>query len=297
MSTYNGELYIREQLDSILNQNHVDVQLCIRDDGSSDNTISILSEYKQNYPKKIEVLNGENIGWKESFFGLLQYAAFHHNTAEYFAFADQDDIWLPEKLAIAIQKIGETNRPTLYCGNQFYYKDGKNYGIVREAEVYSTYKNCLVRNYATGCTIVFNKALLSLLARGKPNLDVAHDYWLYQVATLCGKVIIDRDAHILYRQHENNQIGAKAGKFKIWKRRIHDFKGSLKDHQRERQSQELLRLYADVMNEDAKIATNIAAYYRKKLIYKLKFLFDSEYTMDSSSNDFWLKLRILFNAF
>ena len=93
MSTYNGERYIRRQIDSIMAQTGVEVYLLIRDDGSEDSTVSIIQEYVEQYPDRIQIVIGKNIGWKKSFIQLLRMAG----NFDYYAFADQDDYWFPDK--------------------------------------------------------------------------------------------------------------------------------------------------------------------------------------------------------
>ena len=100
LSSYNGEKYIREQLDSILAQEGVNIQLLIRDDGSTDGTNSILTEYEQRCDN-ISVIYGINVGVIQSFFLLLEQAGSY----PYIALADQDDVWLKQKLKRAIEKI------------------------------------------------------------------------------------------------------------------------------------------------------------------------------------------------
>lgn len=294
MSTYNGHKFIEEQLNSIFRQKNTDINLVIRDDGSTDQTISIIKEYKLTFGYKIELIEGENIGWRKSFFELLNYAQIHYKEHEYFAFADQDDIWLPDKLYRAVSMLKSINNiPALYCSNLFYYKDGINYGRIRKHKPIPSFENCLVRNYATGCTIVFNKPLLSLVTEKTPSMSVAHDYWLYQAAVLCGEVIIDDEAYILYRQHENNQIGNKSDWQDIWKRRWNDFKHSNTFRLREIQSNQLLDCFANSMKPDARRAVEKIAFYRKNIKNQFSLLFDNNYTLGRTTNDLWMKLRIL----
>lgn len=294
MSTYNGELYIKEQLDSILNQKHVNIQLCVRDDGSSDNTLSILSGYKNIYPEKIDILNGENIGWKKSFFRLLQYASEHYNQSEYFSFADQDDIWLPYKLIKGIKALDTLNvGPNLYFSNLLYYKNGINYGKIRKQDIKLTVKRSLVRNDATGCTIVFNRDLLQLVGNNIPSIEVAHDYWMFQTAMLCGNVYYDNDSYILYRQHENNQIGHKTSKKDIWLRRIRNFSTMFRNHRTETQAKELRKLYFENMPINSQNAVQKLAEYRNSILGRLLLICDNGYTLGRLSNNFWMKTKAL----
>lgn len=296
LSTFNGEKFIREQLDSIFEQKDVIVKLIVRDDGSEDNTLSILNDYKCRFPNQINIIEGNNIGWKKSFFELIKYAYLNYSDNNYlYAFSDQDDIWLPEKLSVAAQILKKmTSGANLYCCNQFYYKNGINYGKIHQTTIVPTYKNCLVRNYATGCTIVFNHRLLSLLNKDMPSIDTAHDYWVYQAAVLCGNVYVDDNAYILYRQHENNQIGSKSGKIEVWKRRLKNFSDTFSGHKREERANALIKSFSTDMYPDALNATRKMALYRKKWRNQIALLIDSGYSLNSPSNDFWLKLRILF---
>ena len=113
MSTYNGEQYIKEQIESILEQDGVNVHLLIRDDGSRDGTIEILKDYSKRY-NNIEMYQGKNLGACQSFFNLMKNAGMEY---DYYAFADQDDVWERDKLKAAISRIeGEEQIPVLYCG-------------------------------------------------------------------------------------------------------------------------------------------------------------------------------------
>lgn len=292
MSTYNGERYLREQLDSIFTQKDVDVCLSVRDDGSKDSTLEILCEYKKKYEGRMEILKGENIGWKKSFFELIRHAAVHYTGYNYFAFSDQDDIWLEEKLTAALSGLDALDcRIALYCSNQYYYKDGENLGAVWKRTPVPTAKNCLVRNCSPGCTMAFTKGLLDMMARYDSDHPAAHDYWAYQVAVLCGKVYVDENSYIYYRQHENNQIGITGGFRQLWRRRLKTAASS--NRKRERQAKELYNLYRDDFSEEGRLAVEKIRNYRKSLKNRFGLLTDNDYTLGKRSNDFWFKLRII----
>ena len=295
LSSYNGEKFIAEQVDSLLAQEGVDIHIIVRDDGSTDNTVDIIKEFKAAHPGKIELIEGANVGWCKSFFLLVEYAA-QKTECEFYAFCDQDDIWLPDKLRVAVsalESMPDKTLPRLYCSNLFYYKDGINFGKIRKKKPIPTYKNCLVRNYATGCTIVFDNNLLKLIAAEPPGITVAHDYWAYMVAVLCGNVCIDNESYILYRQHENNQIGSKSGFYEIWKHRISDLREFFNSHQREEQSRELMRLFSNHMYPNSIEAVSKLCNYRRSFFNQISLLCDNEYTLGYRSNDFWFKVRVL----
>ncbi|MDE6296996.1 MAG: glycosyltransferase, partial [Muribaculaceae bacterium] len=294
MSIYNGERFLREQIDSIIAQQDVNFKLIIRDDGSSDSSLSILEKYSQNtdLSDKIHIIKGENIGWKKSFSYLVDFAYKNCSSSQYFAFADQDDIWKPEKLKRAISFLNEhTDIPALYYSNLSFYQDGIDKGLIDHASTTPTFKNCHARNYATGCTIVFNKNLLLLLAMKRPDFVIPHDQWAYMVAALTGKVFPDNKSFILYRQHELNQIGSRHGFLDVWKRRFRNFSDNAGF--RERTAKELIRTYSNRMHPEALEATKKIAYYRKSIMSRFHLLFDSGYTLGNPGNDFFFKLRIL----
>lgn len=206
MSSYNGELYIKEQINSVLSQDKVRVDLFIRDDGSSDKTIKLINEFPE-----IRLYRGENLGVGNSFMDLLYIVDEDY---DYYAFCDQDDIWLDNKLINAIDKIRCETGPILYCSNQilvdkFGEKLGNRYTEVPDL----SYAEILVHNHATGCTMVWNKQLNGILKSKQPSKMLLkiriHDVWVAMVASVCGKIIYDEDGYILYRQHEKNVVGAK----------------------------------------------------------------------------------------
>ena len=214
LSTYNGSLYIKEQLESLYAQDYPNLKIFVRDDGSSDSSLEILRA--ESAKGRLTLFDGQNIGIFNSFLELLKIAA----PADYYALCDQDDIWLPNKVSKAISKLKDQKSPALYCSSlmlvdselkelkQFAYDDAIGF------------KNSIFTNCATGCSCVFNIALKDLFIRTKdPSKIIMHDWWLYIIASAFGEVIYDKDYYILYRQHANNQIGMQSI-FKIFKNRL-----------------------------------------------------------------------------
>ena len=295
MSTYNGEQYLSEQLDSILSQEDIEIHLLIRDDGSSDRTIDIINDYSSQYPDKIDSIFGKNIGWINSFFSLMSIAYDTYSGYRYFAFSDQDDIWLPRKIKRSLDLLTQLPEgPNLYCSNLIYYRDGHQLGLVRKSNIKPTFKGCLIRNYATGCTVTFNLNLLEMMVKTLPSIKIAHDYWCYLTAVLCGNVIIDSQSFTLYRQHQSNQIGNKSGFFEIWHRRLKSFDKLIGHHDKENLAKEIIRIYGTSMHEEAKHSVIKLANYRNSLANKIALLSDSGFSFDKIGSDFWLKLRIIF---
>jgi len=295
LSTFNGEQFLKQQLDSILSQKDVEIKLLVRDDGSTDRgaTIRILRLYQSMLPHKIDIILGDNIGWRKSFMALIHLAAQKYRSYNFFAFADQDDIWLPDKLMKGLSCFISSEEPQLYCSNLFVYKDGKNIGELRTGVPNITKENALIRNYAIGCTVIFNNELLLFLHRTPINFSVPHDFWAYQVAMMCGRVFYDSQSYILYRQHECNQVGVVRTPIGIWKRRIRSILAFFHDHKREQMAKMLLKLYSEHLNPIDRIKIEKIANYRESMVSRLSLIIDNRYTTNMCSNDFWLKLRIL----
>lgn len=225
MSTYNGARYLRTQLDSIVQQTIESKSLLIRDDGSSDNTVSIILEYQKKYPW-IEVYQGNNVGVQKSFFELVERS---DPKAEFIAFADQDDEWLPEKLERAVNKLEALYRkkeqPLLYCGSQIMVDEQLKPLDVTVSRVvkHPAFGNALVQNICTGCTAVINRELAELIRNNMPsNIDeiVMHDWWLYLTASCFGDVYYDEVPYIRYRQHGKNTHGAIINKKRLLQYRL-----------------------------------------------------------------------------
>lgn len=227
LSSYNGEKYIRIQLDSLLAQTYQDFKVLIRDDGSLDKTREILEEYAQR-ESRITWYGLENLGVVESFFDLIKRADL---TCDYFAFADQDDEWLPEKLEKAIKALQSNGsaEPMLYCSDKIIVDEKLrplDVQVTREIRKPS-FGNALVQGICTGCTAVWNRKLMEVLTGHMPRRIenvVMHDWWLYLTASCLGAIYYDEHAYIRYRQHQSNKIGAMITKRQLFFYRMKQLK-------------------------------------------------------------------------
>jgi len=223
MSTYNGESYLSEQLDSILTQTHRSFILTIRDDGSKDSTPEILSRYAAS-DNRIRIVLQDNLGVVGSFYWLLKNA---DSGCQYFAFADQDDVWLPDKLERALAVLAEHDEslPLLYCSRVEYVSADLSHlddspMIITQAGL----RNALVQNIATGCTVVINKAARDLLLKHEwPPQVLMHDWWFYIVISAFGKVVYDDFVSIKYRQHGGNVVGGTVSFISDYSNRLANF--------------------------------------------------------------------------
>lgn len=289
LSTYNGERYLKEQLESLVRQENVDVSILVRDDGSHDATCVILDEWQDK--GLLNWYTGGNKGFAMSFMDLVQ----NSGDFDYYAFCDQDDIWFSSKVYEAIQCMSTLHSSVqLYCSNTILYKNGEDIGFQTSVEPKSNIYTCLVRNIAPGCTMVFNKELRDLIISQTPDFLIAHDYWVYQVAMIFGEVYYDMNSYMYYRQHSNNQIGVKTSHFEIWKRRIDSFFGSKKEYGLSLQAKELLNCFSAKMSDTTRKIVSLVADYKDSIWKRVQFIFDCRYTMGRLLNNVLLRIKILF---
>ena len=299
MSTYNGEKFLREQIDSVLAQQGVDVCLYIRDDGSSDDTTAIIREYTEKNIN-ISFLQGNNIGVGSSFMALVRAAG---TTADFFAFADQDDIWLPEKLERAVSVLSEKDGPWCYCSNQTLVDAESNVLRQRhEAAIDAGYMQILCNNMVTGCTMVWNKDLQELLVRNTevPSPELLrkriHDVWVAMVAAVTGNIYYDPESFILYRQHENNVVGVREGSvIKEWNKKLK--KPELRNGRSDLAKEILKSFKTSIENRDILERLKLYANYRDSAKEKLKLMADKSICMFSGESKILFILKVLLGLF
>jgi hypothetical protein len=233
LSTFNGETFLREQLDSFLAQLHDNWVLYWRDDGSSDGTRAIVEEFAscagQGRCVEVRADGGspdttersgttgrsgatERLGATGSFLLLLRSVAGGLGEADVIAFADQDDVWLPEKLTRGLTALAALppQTPALYCARQMLVDAqlqpiGLSGPIARSPD----FPAALTQNVATGCTVMLNRGAAALVARSQPSAGALHDWWCYLIVTAGGgRVVQDDHPVVLYRQHGRNLVGA-----------------------------------------------------------------------------------------
>lgn len=209
MSTYNGEKYISEQINSIFNQTYKDWTLYIRDDGSTDNTLKLLTRYAFK-DKRVKILSDINkrLGPKNSFFTLLKKV-----NAKYYFFADQDDVWNKNKLEIMLRNFNSaSSQPQIvYCALQCTDANLNPIDLELNSIVGKIKgKNRLIWNDIPGCTMAFNKELrdISIEKNIFSNEIVMHDWWLALIGEFFGNIKFVNKKLIYYRQHSDNAVGA-----------------------------------------------------------------------------------------
>lgn len=272
MSTYNGERFLSEQIESVLNQQGVDVHLLIRDDGSVDGTIPLIRHFAEMHPN-ITLIEGKNCGCARSFMSLVREAASAYGEYDYYAFCDQDDVWMKSKLCVATQALLELphSQPCLYLGAYQMVDAELNLINTHFRPPVINLPSGILSNAATGCTMVFNRALLEIVASRNPQNIIMHDYWVYLVCLATqGCVLYDRTPYIYYRQHGENVIGGKDDPFmKRWTTRFRKLflKG---DCFKSKLAASLLENYSDRMRqEDRQFLEDVANSRRLRSIWHL----------------------------
>lgn len=215
MSTYNGEKFVDEQICSILNQSYTDFTLYIRDDCSTDHTLEVINKYKE-FPNVVVIEGQNNLGSNRSFLSLLE-----NIQSDYYMFSDQDDVWLPDKIAKSIEHIkieenvNQSVVPTI-VHTDLYLVDGSLNPIApsywQHCKVGTKYPHTFEMlchyNDVTGCAMIFNKEVrnLYLCYRGIVlHHSMYHDSLLnILVAKAHGKIVPLYESTILFRRHGNN---------------------------------------------------------------------------------------------
>lgn len=210
LSTYNGSKFLPEQLNSLYRQKNVDIHILVRDDGSKDNTIDILTEYKNKFGR-MTIYAESNVGVHRSFHKLMGYASDKFPDFDYYSFCDQDDVWLEDKLYVATQLLGDKVNALYYC-NAFI--TNSKLEIISDIGIQEQIclQYVIFRQPALGCTQVMTNSFFKTCANlskkylsCNPSGIVIHDYFTILISQMTEThVIADKAAHILYRQHGNN---------------------------------------------------------------------------------------------
>lgn len=277
MCTMQGQRFLAEQLNSIATQSHPNWEIWASDDGSDDHTHSILEYYREHWGEdRLSIHAGPAVGSTANFLSLTCRADID---TEFFAYADQDDIWESDKLERAVKWLQKVPRhiPALY-GSRTQLVDERNQYIGYSPLFQRTpsFENALVQNVAGGNTMVFNRAARDLLRRAGDQVQVvAHDWWAYQVITGCGgRVHYDPYPTVRYRQHGDNQVGANVS----WGARLVRLRLLLKGRFRKWTDQNIqaLRSIEPLLTEESRVILDEFATSRNGSVLKrLAGLWDS----------------------
>lgn len=268
MSSYNGEKYIREQIDSILSQvGDFQLDLWIRDDGSKDSTKKILQQYANE--GKLRWYSGSNLRPAKSFMDLL----FHCPGYDLYSFADQDDYWMPNKIDAAVKKMEGQKGYVLYFGN------AELVGSDLSALGRNVYKKNPKTDFETltcaagilGCTLMINSELAKQIQEIElPKNFIMHDFYIGEVClALGGRIVYDPVVYMKYRQHENNVVGVANGALGIIKNRFKKITEKAEIGIAE-QAQEIIRIYGKELRPESYKWLKQVAEYRNSLVKRIR---------------------------
>lgn len=271
LSSFNGEKYLEEQLESIFKQKDVDVFVVVSDDVSDDETSSLLKKYEEEGRLCLHE-NKKNQGFTYNFLDLIYLNKF--KGYDYYALSDQDDYWLEDKLIRAIRMLQDEDKH-FYCSNltvvdsELKNPSPMNKFKIKKKDYHASY---LLENICTGCTVVFDNAYMDQLFKYYPNNIYLHDYWLFLIAVFTSSYIYDQESRILYRQHGNNMIGSDNENMAFYFKK---FKNS-KKFRHNLFSQLLLGYGNEMSKEDVKDIKSFLA-YKKRPSQRLRIFFSRRY--------------------
>lgn len=256
LATYNGEQYIRQQLESILSQDYDNWVIRACDDASTDGTYNILKEYQEKYPDKF-ILEKNEQGFgsaKKNFMNLIK-----NSTCDYVMCCDQDDVWLPNKISLTMQAMKENEQGEMPV---LVHTDLKvvdaNLNVLSESFFeHSNFRKefelneILIQNFVTGCTMMMNRPMVDLMSRGD-NCDriLMHDWVASVLATSVGKVTFVDVPTMLYRQHAINSVGAKKYGFALFLSKLKEAKMKQSLIDTTLQAAEIAKLYQDILDKE-----------------------------------------------
>lgn len=207
MATYNGEKFIFQQLESILNQTYKNFDLIIRDDGSNDSTVSIIKRFKKKYNNIIFLKNNSSKHGQLLNFSILFNYAFSKKIYKYFMFSDQDDIWFKDKVEKSLNFIKKYSTPALVYTNYINFNTITNEKVrAYNKEIKCSFEKIFVQNWTMGCTYILNKPLIEKIRYIPLGVD-NHDYYIALVASLDNHIYYLDEPTMVHRLHSENVTG------------------------------------------------------------------------------------------
>jgi len=256
LATYNGEQYVRQQLESILSQDYDNWVVRACDDASTDDTFSILKEYQEQYPDKFIITRNEQ-GYgsaKKNFMHLIK-----SSTCNFVMCCDQDDVWLPNKISLTLQAMNENEegKTPILVHTDLKVVDSHLNVLSESFFEHSNFRKefklneILIQNFVTGCTMMMNRPMVELMSRVDDcDRVLMHDWVASILATSVGKVVFVNTPTMLYRQHSINSVGAKKYGFALFLSKVKEAKMRQSLIDTTMQAGELAELYQDILDAE-----------------------------------------------
>lgn len=278
LATYNGEQYLRKQLESIINQDYGDWVIRACDDASTDDTYNILTEYQEKYPDKfILIKNEQGFGSaKKNFMNLIK-----NSTCDYVMCCDQDDVWLSNKISLTLQAMQENEQgetPVLVHTDLKVVDAGLN--VLSESFFeHSNFRKdfdlneILIQNFVTGCTMMMNRSMVTLMSRVEDcNRILMHDWVASVLATCVGKVVFVDKPTMLYRQHSVNSVGAKKYGLALFLSKLKEAKMRQSLVDTTVQASVIAELYQDILEKEKyEFIQQYGAIWEKNKVWRICF--------------------------
>ena len=290
LCSHNGEKYIEEQINTILNQKK-SIKLYISDDNSTDKTLKIIKEIKKKNDKIKKIYTGRYGSPSKNFLFLINKVPKKY---DYYAFSDQDDLWKLNKISIAVNKL--KSKYDIYGSRTILVDKKKN--IIGKSPLFKkkpTFNNAILQNIAGGNTMVCTRKIILEIKKLKIKNVPSHDWLIYLYGTFRGyKYYYDKNPYIYYRQHEENQVGSNVGLLKQLKRIIMTLKGNYKNWN---------NVNIKILKKIRKLGTNKNSnlldkflLYRKNNYYLIKDILLKKFPFyrQTRSGNFLLKIAIIF---
>ena len=295
LSTYNGEKYLKEQLNSLLTQECIEnIKISIRDDGSTDGTCDILRSYEEKY--HLNITYGTNLGVNFSMTELLKNA---DNDFDYFAFCDQDDVWDTGKILAAVLALdGLPEEDPLLWGCMEMLTDESLCAIslMPVPKYLGNFYNAIIQNKLAGHTQVFNRALRNILLKVPPEKMYLYDWVTYILASAFGKVLFDTNCLGLYRQHGKNVVGYELNAIAQIPRRFKRLtNGAFK--QISTQMQYVYELFEDDLNTQYKNELNIFLKSRRNFIKRILYICNTKIKRNTRFESIQFRILYLLGVF
>ena len=264
LAAYNGERYLREQMDSLLSQTYENITIEVCDDGSTDGTAAIIREYEIRDERVKLHLNPRNLGYVKNFLEGVKRCQ-----APYVMLCDQDDIWQADKVEQTLQVMQQAEqkgpgKPVLVFTDalRFNSETGEELGFFHKSSHLDVKKvdtaHLFMENKCIGCTMMMNQAILPYLEELPEEIRV-HDWWLALICSHFGIIEYVPQATLRYRQHEGNQIGGSSYTGYLKKRVAHAREQRQALVRTYRQGQAFLRIFGEKMNQHQRVvAENFA---------------------------------------
>lgn len=285
ISTYNGEKYIIDQIKSIEEQTYSNIKIFVRDDGSTDGTREILTQLSND--GRIIYIKGENIRWGRSFMTLLEYS----DDGDYWAFCDQDDIWLPQKIEWAVEWLN-AQEDTIPCifHSAYYLMNAdltKKMGVYGKPNYEFDFRRALTDCLYQGFSIVMNGSMRDMMLRANKDNISSHDWWACLLVTQFGKSVFDDRIAAKHRRLTDSMSGGGlAGKLKWFKNTFANKNSDINNV-----AKEYVRVFADITPKEDLELVKLFVLDKYSLRKSLKKAFYPRRWRSSLSSE--LSIRIL----